>query len=441
MGPTFYWMPDVLERFFADFNHTPSDFYQLMRLDPGYQVYFGPGDSMVLPADQLKSYALFEQYEPGSSQALRELLEEGQYNYRVAMGEIVYRPGLSPWELVTPDTVRRLPQFVSSVRQRVRRKIKNGRLQQILEFPVLFLGAKPGDIPAFYSFMNHADMQLGTWHVRGGMFEVLKGMQQLAEQLGVEIRTSAPVQNMRIENGRVTGLNFGDHSVTADLVISSADYHHTESLLATSCRNYKENYWKKRVMAPSALLYYIAFDKKLKDISHHTLFFDGSFDQHAQSIYDYPAWPRFPLFYASFPTQTDPAMGPAGKEGAVILIPVAAGLEDSRMLREYYYRKIIQRMESLTGQSLEKHILFYRSFGIEDFRREYNAYKGNAYGLANTLWQTAFLKPKIYNRHVRNLFYTGQLTVPGPGIPPAVISGKIAAQQAMKQLKKQYVYG
>lgn len=441
MGPTFYWMPDVLEKFFADFGYSPASFYSLRRLDPGYQVYFGVDDSISLPADLLQLYPLFEQYERGSSEGLRELLANGRFNYQVAMDEIVYRPGRSPLELITPDTVRRVSQFLTSVRSMVRRKIKHPQLQQILEFPVLFLGAKPADTPAFYCFMNHADMELGTWHIEGGIYEVILGMKKLAESLGVEIHTSTPVEELAVEDGRVAGLVFRDHTVRTDLVISSADYHYTETLLPESCRNYNENYWQSRVMAPSALLYYIAFDKKLEKVSHHTLFFDTSFDKHAGYIYDYPAWPEEPLFYASFPSQTDSSMAPEGKEAAVILIPVAAGIKDTLFIRERYFREVISRMEKMTGQSLQEHVLFYESFSVSDFESSYNAYKGNAYGLANTLMQTAFLKPKIYNRKLPNLFYTGQLTVPGPGIPPAVISGKIAAGQALKYMKKEYVYG
>ncbi|MCC8155163.1 MAG: NAD(P)/FAD-dependent oxidoreductase [Tannerellaceae bacterium] len=352
------------------------------------------------------------------------------------MEEIVYRPGITPWELVTPDTVKRVSEFIYSIRNKVRNRIHNPHLQQILEFPVLFLGAKPQNTPAFYSFMNHADMKLGTWHVRGGLYQVIKGMRQLAESLGVRIHTSSPIKQLITHKNRVTGIQFDDYTMATDLVISSADYHHTETLLDTPYRNYTEEYWQNRVMAPSALLYYIGFNKKLKNISHHTLFFDASFDRHAEKIYDTPEWPKKPLFYASFPTQTDATMGSEGKESAVILIPLAAGLKETPEVKEMYFKEIINRMEIVTGQSLREDILFYESFGCKDFIREYNAYKGNAYGLANTLLQTAFLKPKIFNRKLKNLFYTGQLTVPGPGIPPAVISGKIAAGQALKYLQK-----
>lgn len=314
-------------------------------------------------------------------------------------------------------------------------------LQQILEFPVLFLGAKSSDIPSFYCFMNYADMKLGTWHVEGGMYELVEGMRKLAESLGVRIETGSPVKQIIVENQKVKGVIVNDRLQQADVVISGADYHHTESLLEKRYQNYTEKYWNSRVLAPSALLYYIGFDKKIENVSHHTLFFDTDFDVHAEKIYNNPDWPDRPLFYASFPSKTDLTMAPEGKEAAIILIPVAAGLRDTENIREFYFQQIIDRMEKLTGQSLKENVLFYKSYAVTDFIRDYNAYKGNAYGLSNILFQTAFLKPKISNKKVRNLFYTGQLTVPGPGVPTTIISGKIAAEMAISYFKRTTVYG
>ncbi|MCD8193970.1 MAG: phytoene desaturase [Tannerellaceae bacterium] len=437
MGPTFYWMPDVVERFFADFNHTAGDYYQLQRLDPGYQLYFEDGDTVKLHAGMEKIRQVFDHYQPGSGNFLQSFLKEAGFNYHVAMDKVVYRPGLSPLELVTPQTATRINQFVSSLSQQIRKNIHSPKLQQILEFPVLFLGAKPSDIPAFYCFMNYADMVLGTWHIQGGMYRLVDAMQKLAGSLGVTIHTDSPVQRIVVENKKVTGLWIKDIFHPTNLVISGADYHHTEQLLDKEWRNYSAPYWNRRVMAPAALLYYVGFNRKLDNLSHHTLFFDAGFSEHAAQIYDHPQWPEKPLFYTSFPTITDPSLAPEGKEAGIFLIPVAPGLADSDETREKYFRQLVGRMEKLTGQALHKEILFYESFGIRDFVTAYNAYKGNAYGLSNILLQTAFLKPKVINKKIGNLFYTGQLTVPGPGVPTAIISGKIAAGLAKKRLQKE----
>lgn len=436
IGPTFYWMPDVFEKFFADFGKSPSDYYHLIRLDPGYEVYFDEGRSVKLSSDFEKIAETFEELEPHSSIFLRKFMKDAEYNYKVAMNKVVYKPGKSPFELVMPVTVKRLPQFFTSLSHKVRKNIKNPILQQILEFPVLFLGAKPSDIPAFYCFMNYADMKLGTWHIEGGMYELVNAMAQLAESLGVEIKTNTPVEKIIIEDNIVKGVMVNNEFQKADILISGADYHHTESIMEKKYRNYSEKYWEKRVLAPSAILYYIGFSKKIENVSHHTLFFDASFDEHAEKIYDKPGLPEKPLFYASFPTKTDSTIAPEGKEAAIILIPVASGLKDTEEIREKYFRQIMERMETLTQQSLNDHVIFWKSYAVNDFIKDYNAYKGNAYGLSNILLQTAFLKPKVQNKKVSNLFYTGQLTVPGPGVPTTVISGKIAADMSISYLNK-----
>lgn len=434
-GPSFYWMPDVFERFFADFGRAASDFYRIRRLDPGYRICFGEGDWIDEWASLPQLLDTFERIEPGSGAFLKRFLRSAAFNYRTAMEKVVHRPGESAWELVMPETAARLGQFAVSLRRTVRRHLRDERLCRMLEFPSLFLGAKPGDTPSFYRFMNHADLVLGTWHVEGGLYEVALALRRLAESLGVRIETDAPVERIATQRGRVTGVETGWRFEAADAVVSGADYRHTETLLPEELRNYTEEYWRRRVFAPSALLYYIGFGRKLEHVRHHTLFFDAPFDAHAAAIYDRPGWAERPLFYASFPTVTDPTAGPAGREGAVVLIPTAPGMKDTPAIRERYFDQVLGRMERITGQSLRGEVLFRESYAASDFIRDFNAAAGNAYGLANTLRQTAFLRPRVRNRHLRNLFFCGQLTVPGPGLPTALISGKIAARCAAEYLR------
>ena len=440
MGPSWYWMPDVFESFFADFEKKPSDYYSLEKLNPAYKVFFGENDAIKIPDNFEEICNVFEETEPGSSQYLKEFINAAKFNYEVAIKDLVYKPGQSIAELITPVTVRRLNQFFTSISKRVRKHIKSQKLIQILEFPVLFLGAKPSDTPSFYSFMNYADFGLGTWHPKGGMYDVIEAMSNLALSLGVEIKTNQNVTKIVIENNMATGVLVDDKLIKTSVVLSGADYHHTETLLEQQHRQYSEKYWDKRTFAPSSLLFYVGFDKRLKNIAHHSLFFDVDFDAHARAIYDNPSWPKDPLFYANFPSLSGEGFAPEGKEGGFFLIPLAPGIEDSEELREKYFNIIIERFEKITNQKVKNSILFKESFCVKDFVKEYNSYKGNAYGLANTLLQTAFLRPKIKSKKVTNLFFTGQLTVPGPGVPPALISGKIAASLIMKQfsITKEY---
>lgn len=441
MGPSWYWMPDVFERFFADFGKKSSDYYELTKLNPAYQVYFGQLDSLKIPDNLPDIKKLFEIIEPGSSAHLQKFINSAKYNYEVAIKDLVYKPGNSITELITPVTIKRIHQFFTSIRNQVRKDINNERLLQILEFPVLFLGAKPSNTPSFYNFMNYADFGLGTWHPIGGIFEVIKAMASLTTSLGVEIITDKDVSKIVVENKKAIGVQAKDTFFEADIILSGADYHHTETLLDPSYRQYSEKYWEKKVFAPSALMFYIAFDKKIKNVSHHTLFFDADFDQHAVEIYDRPQWPEKPLFYANFPSLTDSSFAPKNKEAGFFLIPIAPGIKDTPELRKKYFERIINRFERLTNQKVMSDILFKKSYCINDFIGDYNAYKGNAYGLANILTQTAFLRPNIKSKKVGNLFFTGQLTVPGPGVPPALISGKIAASQIIKQLTSKQKHG
>jgi len=428
IGPTWYWMPDVFERFFADFDKNPCDYYELKKLAPAYQVYFGVNDFVTIADNLPEIIQTFESIEKGSGKILQDFMAVAKSNYDIAIKDLVYNPGVSPFELVTLQTAAKVGQFFSNISKEVRKRFKNKKLIQILEFPVLFLGAKPSDTPSFYSFMNFADFGLGTWHPKNGMYSVVLAMEKLARELGVNIHTNRNISKIVVENGKAVGIKIDSEIIAADVVLSGADYHHTETLLDLKDRKYSEKYWESRTFAPSSLLFYVGFDKKVENVQHHTLFFDVEFDAHAKDIYDDPKWPEKPLFYASFPSKTDENAAPENCEAAIFLIPIAPGIEDTPELREAYFEKILIRLENLTQQKLRESLIFKESFCVNDFVREYNSYKGNAYGMANTLLQTAFLRPKLKSPKVRSLYFTGQLTVPGPGVPPALISGKLAAE-------------
>ena len=433
MGPSWYWMPDVFESFYNDFGKTTSDLYELERLDPGYQVVFGEKDAIPIGDSLEKIYTVFEKEEPGSSEKLRRFMARAKENYDIAIKDLVYRPGLSPLELVTPVTIRKINYFLSTIKKDVYKEFKSPKLRQILQFPVLFLGAKPSNTPSFYNFMNWADFGLGTWHPKNGMYRIVEGMVSIASEMGVRFHTHSSVEKIEVNSqGKAEGLIIEGKKISVDIILSGADYHHTEGLLDPKYRVYSESYWDKKVFAPSSLLFYIGLSKKIKEVYHHNLFFDVDFDRHAQAIYDKPKWPEHPLFYANFPSVSDPTMAPKGKEACFLLIPIAPGLEDTPELRKRYYELVMDRLEKLTGQEIKAYVEFSESFCVNDFIETYNSYKGNAYGLANTLLQTAFLRPKLKSKKVKDLFFTGQLTVPGPGVPPALISGKLVAELIQK---------
>ena len=438
MGPSWYWMPDVFESFFALFGKKPSDYYELKRLDPAYRIYFEKADFLEVPEERLELSKAFEAIEPGSSAKLDEFLKQAEYKYRVSMSDYVFRPSHNITEFIDFNLIKKSlkMQLFSSMRSHVNRYFKNPRLRQLLEFPVLFLGATPQNTPAMYSLMNYADLVLGTWYPMGGMNQIVKAMVSLAESLGVEIQTDNEVTKIEVDSNKATQVKTSRGDIKADMVIAGADYAHVDQqLLDEPYRNYTTKYWDKRTMSPSSLLFYIGLKKKVVDIWHHNLFFDADFEKHARQIYNSPQWPEHPLFYVCCPSKTDASVAPQGCENLFFLMPVAPGLEDTEDIRQKYFELLLTRFEGITGQSIRDNIVVNRSYAVNDFKADYHSFKGNAYGLANTLSQTAFFKPAMRNRQVENLLYTGQLTVPGPGVPPAIISGQIAAGEAIKYLK------
>jgi phytoene desaturase len=436
MGPSWYWMPDVFERYFCSFGKKLSDYYKLLRLDPSYRIYWND-DFTDIPASYEELKKTFEKLEPGSAAMLDKYLKEAAYKYETGINKLVHKPGRSLTEFLELDVIKgvfKLDVF-TSVKKHVQKHFKNAKLRQLMEFPVLFLGALPENTPALYSLMNYADIKGGTWYPEGGMYAVVDGMYRLAIELGVEFSFNEDAQKINVTGKSAKELVTDKNTYKADVIISGADYHFTEtSLLAPENQSYSASYWNKRVMAPSCLLYYIGLNKKLSNVQHHSLFFDVSFEQHGKEIYTTEEWPSDPLFYVNATSVTDKNSAPPGCENLFFLIPIAAGLKgDTEEVRNKYFDMIVKRMEKYTGQSITDSIIYKKTYSVSNFISDYNSFRGNAYGLANVLKQTAILKPSCKSKKVNNLFYTGQLTVPGPGVPPSLISGEVVAKEIIKE--------
>ena len=438
MGPSWYWMPDVFEAYFAQFGKKPNDYYDLVRLDPSYTIIFEDNDRLDIPAKEEAFSAMLESLEPGSSTQLKKFLSQAAYKYQVGMNDLVYKPSRSLFEFADVRLLNALFKMdvFTSFHKHIRKFFKNDKIIRLMEFPILFLGALPENTPALYSLMNYADIKLGTWYPKGGMYKIIEGMVTLAESLGVKFMYNQDVKKIAIQGNKAHLVATQDHEYEVDIVVAGADYHFVEnSLLEPNWRSYSEAYWHKRVMAPSSLIFYLGIKQKLQNLRHHNLFFDTNFDQHAREIYQTPRWPSDPLFYASLTSQTDPSVAPAGCENLFVLIPVAPGLEneDHESLRDKYYDIVMDRLAKVHGASFKDAVIYKKSYAHRDFISDYNAFRGNAYGLANTLMQTAILKPSLKSKKVSNLYYTGQLTVPGPGVPPSLISGQVVAQEIFKE--------
>ena len=433
MGPSWYWMPEVFENFYNQFGHTASDFYNLKRLDPSYRVFWKDDTFTDVPSnlEELKNW--FERNEKGSSDRLVQFLKDAEIKYKVGMEELVFKPSLSLFEFANSKVFKGLVSMnlFSSFGKFIRSYFKNEKIIALLEFPVLFLGAMPNETPALYSLMNYADIKLGTWYPEGGMHKFIEAFEKIALENGVKFILNQEVISFEKNEKKVHKVITNEGSFETDIVISGADYQHTDKKLLNGSANYSDKYWDKRVMAPSSLLFYVGVNKKLKNIEHHNLFFDESLENHGREIYKNPQWPTSPLFYLCAPSVTDNSVAPANCENLFFLIPIAPDLEDTEQNREKYFNILLERLEKRTGNKISENIIYKKSFCIDDFKKDYNAFKGNAYGLANTLKQTAIFKPSMRNKKLKNFYYTGQLTIPGPGVPPSIISGEVVSKYIM----------
>lgn len=438
LGPSWYWMPEVFEQYFATFGKSVEDYYDLRRLDPSYQVIFDERTTWQVPAGMGALRAMFEGIEPGAGAELESFLAEARMKYELGMNDLVRTPALSWMEYAKWRVFSGMltSSVFKSLRSHVKKHFTDERLRMLLEFPVLFLGAAPQNTPALYSLMNHADMALGTWYPMGGMGRLVDAMVRVAEEQGVRFTFNTPVSGILVREGRAVGVRTRDGELPADVVVAAADYHHVEADLLTGAqRDHSEGYWQSRSMAPSSLIFYFGIDQRLPGLLHHNLFFDEALDQHSHEIYTDPQWPSKPLMYVCCPSITDPSVAPAGNENLFVLIPIAVGLSDTPEVREHYKTMVLRKLAARTGVPVAEHIVVERSYCINDFVSDYNAYRGNAYGLANTLKQTAVLKPSMKSKRVQGLYFAGQLTVPGPGVPPSLISGQVVADLIAKDLQ------
>jgi phytoene desaturase len=439
MGPSWYWMPDVFERYFQCFGYSVSDLYELVRLDPSYRVVFGPEEFEDQSANMAELEAMFDRLDPGSSKRLRKFLTEAAYKYEVGIKDLVHKPSRSLLEFADLRILKGLFQLdlLKDMRKHVAEVSTHPKLKAIMEFPVLFLGALPQNTPALYSLMNYADMSMGTWYPQGGMHKIIEAMVKVAKEQGVKFRTKAEVKGFKYSGNKIVGVLTKTGGFSADIVVAGADYHHIDQEVSDEGRReYSEKYWDKRKMAPSSLLFYLGIEGEVPNVQHHNLFFDHELDQHAAELYTQPQWPTKPLFYASAPSKTDKSIAPEGCENMFLLMPTAPGLAgDTEEVREKYYNIMMDRLEQFTGSSIRNRVVVKRSFAYADFKSEYNSFKGNAYGLANTLDQTAILKPRLKSKKISNLYFTGQLTTPGPGVPPTLISGEVVSKEIAKEFK------
>ncbi len=435
MGPSWYLMPDVFEKYFKEFGKKPQDYMKLLRLDPSYRVFFDKKDVVDISADFEKNLELFEKMETNGSEKMKEYLAKSEYQYTIAMNDFIYKDYRHLTDFLKPKLVvegTKLHMF-DKLDSYAQRFFSSEKIRKILEYTIVFLGGSPYDSPALYSLMSHVDFNLGVWYPYGGMGKLVEAMEKIAEEQGVKFVFNEPVVDIKIADGNAKSVQTTKHTYPADIVVVNADYAYADqNLLEKQFRSYSPNYWEKRKIAPSAYLLYLGLDKKLKSLTHHNLYFHPQWENHFQQIFQNPEWPDEPSYYVCCPSKTDDSVAPKNYENVFILVPVAPGLEDTDEIREQYYDKVLDHLEDLIGEKIKDHVIVKRIFAHNDFSTRYNAYKGTALGLAHTLRQTAIFRPSHQSKKIKNLYYTGHYNHPGIGVPMVIISSHILAEKIQK---------
>jgi phytoene desaturase len=438
MGPSWYLMPDVFERFFASFDAEPTDFYDLERLDPHYRIFFKDGDRCETSADHAAMRELFESYEAGAGEAFDSYLETSQHHYETAMEHFVFEDRSRPRDWIDPDVMRAAPvgmQLIGSMQRHVEKYFENPKLQQIMQYSLVFLGGSPQNTPALYNIMSHVDFNLGVYYPEGGFGAVVEALVELGEQLGVDYRTGNEVTEITRARDEFI-VETAEREYRPDRVIANADYAHVEQeLLPDHERQYDDEYWESRTYAPSAFLMYLGVEGDVDPLAHHTLVLPTDWDGHFEQIFEQPAWPDDPAYYLCVPSQTDPSVAPEGHSNLFALVPIAPGLDDREDFRESYRDQILADVAENTGVDLRDRIVVEEHFSVSDFGERYNATEGTALGLAHTLRQTSLLRPSNRSSAVEGLYFTGAFTTPGIGVPMCLISGEHSAEALLEDLE------
>lgn len=434
MGPSWYLMPEVFDRYFSLFGKKREDYWKLRKLDTHYRVFFGGKESATITSDFARTKELFEGFEPGGGERLAAYVANAKYKYDTATSDFLYREYRSVFQFLNKRLMTeglRLNVF-QSLDGYVRRYFTDHRARKILEYAMVFLGASPSNAPALYSLMSYLDLADGVYFPEGGMYAIVEGLVKLCGELGVKIECGVEVTGIKTSGGRAVGVSArrgsDNFDIPAGAVLANADYAHVErELLEPGDRSYGAGYWEKAVLAPSMFIAYLGVDGKVDGIAHHNLYFADDWDAHFSSVFDKPAWPDDACFYLSAASKTDRRAAPEGKENLFLLVPVAPGLSDDDETRERFYEKTMDRVEAVTGQSIRNRIILKRLFSQRDFIGDYHAYKGTALALAHTLRQTAVFRPAMRSKRVKGLYYAGQYTHPGVGVPMALIASEVVA--------------
>lgn len=440
MGPSWYLMPEIFEHFFEIFGRKVEDFYKLIRLNPSYRIFF-PDDVIDISANLEENKVLFEKLEEDGARKLEEYLKQAQTKYEYLLDGLMYQDLAGIRAMFSPKLMAAgwKLSILSNMEKLMSKYFSNERAKKILQYSIVFLGGNPKNTPALYSMISHIDFNLGVWYPYGGLGKIVEATQKLAVDYGADIRFETEATKLVVEDKKVTKVITTEGEFEADIVVSNADYPHSEmDLLDIEFQTYPRSYWEKKTIAPSAFVLYLGLNKKIKSLTHHNVILDYDWVRHFEQIFEEPSWPDEPAYYLCCPSKMDDTVAPPDGENIFVTIPISPGIEDTPEIREAYFDKIIKHMEKVTGTSIKDSIVVKRIFSLSDFSQDYNAYKGTAVGLTHTFSQSAFFRPRHRSKRVKNLFYTGQYTHPGIGVPMVLIASEIVANLINKEYESNH---
>ncbi len=458
-GPSWYLMPEVFDHFYRLLGTTADEQLTLVTLDPGYRVFFeGETVPMDILTDRAENIALFESVEKGAGRKLDRYLDSAEETYTLAKKYFLYTTFADFRPLVTKDVLARGAKFVRLLLQPlssyVSHTFKSRKLRQVLGYPAVFLGSSPYLAPSLYHLMSHLDLSDGVLYPMGGFTRVIQSIADLARAEGVTIITGAAATRIVVEAGAATGVEYSTGGKTtfadADIVVSAADLHHTETtLLRPEQQTYPEHYWQKKLAGPSALLLYLGVKGALPELEHHTLLFTREWQKGFDAIFgENPTVPDPASLYVCKPSGVDPDVAPEGFENLFVLVPIPAdptigrgavggagaggaggdGGGDPRV--EALADRVIQQIADWTGiTDLASRITVRRTVAPGDFEHDLNSWKGTALGPAHTLKQSAFFRAGNVSKKVRGLYYVGGSTIPGIGLPMCLISAELIVKR------------
>ncbi len=438
MGPSWYMMPDIFEHFFMLMEEKITDHLSLKRLSPSYRIFLkSERKHYDFYSDLEKTVETFESLEKGSGEVLRDYMKTTEYQYKIARDEFMFKNYDSIFDFLNKRVMtegRKLPLF-SKVEKIINSKFNSEILRKVLQYQTVLLGTSPGDAPGIYSMMNYVDFVEGVWYPDGGIYKLIEAMVRIAEKNNVSIQTNSPVSRIIVQDGEARGVLMEDgRTIDADIVVSNADIVHTDQvLLEKPYRQKSPSYWDKRLMAPSAFILYLGVDGVIPSLQHHNLLFAQDWTKNFSQIFKKPEWPTDPSLYVCAPSKSDTTVAPPGKENLFVLVPIAAGLTHTdESLKEYADKTISQMEEYMDIPNFKNRIEFQRIYAVNDFIKDYNAFKGSALGLAHSLGQTAIFRPNNINKKVKNLYYVGAGTNPGIGMPICLISAELVYKRIEK---------